>query len=362
VLVIYVVATMLAYGTAMTSESIPIRTADYYLIVEIMLVLSVFFYLDVIHDYVALARVVKALVAGGLVSAVFAVLAHLTGVELATVLRPPGLVEKGTILNRVLLRGEVVRSQGSAGHPLELAAILTIILPIAVGLTYSLRENGKRWLPWAVATLVILVGVAVSVSRSALIGVLAAFVVMAFFWPIRRTIGMLVGAIGFATLLFAFNPPLFNAYASTLGLGTSDPSAQYRVVAARYILSRMSMFGSYGEAPGATGYIFDDQYLYRLSQGGIVGLFAYVVLLAATLTLALRAYTNARKRMNPALPIGSAQLFLGLAASLTAYAVMNVVLDVGGFVQIWTTMWLLIATSAVAYRLSRRPAGELPFT
>jgi hypothetical protein len=42
--------------------------------------------------------------------------------------------------------------------------------------------------------------------------------------------------------------------------------------------------------------------------------------------------------------------------------VMNVVLDVGGFVQIWTTMWLLIATSAVAYRLSRRPAGELPFT
>lgn len=359
VLATYFVSTLMAYGVGMTSESIPIRTTDYYLVVEVLLILSVVFYFNVVRSASGLSRIVKALIAGGVVSAMFAILAHVTGADLAAILRPPGLVEKEAILNRDLVRGDVVRPQGSAGHPLELAALLTIIFPLGVGLTYGLRAEGKRWWPWAAATLVILIGAVVSVSRAALIGLFAAYALMALFWPIRRTLGMLAGVVALAALVFVVNPPLFRAYSSTLVLGMGDPSAQYRVAAAQYILSHFTMFGSFGRGGGTDNYVFDDQYLYRLAETGVVGLLAYVLLVGLSLVLALRAFVNARNRANPELPAASAHLFLGLAASLTAYAVMNIVLDVGGFVQIWTTMWLLLATSATAYRMSTaKPARK----
>lgn len=358
VLAIYVISTATAYGIGMTREAIPIKTVDYYFVVEIMLVLSVLFYFNVIHSYVGLRRVIKGLVAGAFVSAVFAILAHTTGVELARVLRPPGLIEKGAILTGELVRGDVVRPQGSADHPLELAAVLTITFPLAVGLAYSLRAAGERWRAWAAVAAVILVGVAVSVSRSALIGLLAAYIVMATFWPIRRTLAVLGAGAGLATLVFVANPALFQAYSSTVGLGRADPSAQYRLAAARYILSHFSMFGSFGQGGGADNYVFDDQYLYRLAETGVAGLLAYLILLGTTFALALRAFLNARDEANTQLPTGSSQLLLGLVASLAAYATMNVVLDVGGFAQIWTTMWILVATSAVAWRISRKPHGR----
>jgi hypothetical protein len=355
VVAIYLVSTLMAYGIGMTSESIPVRTADYYVVVEILLICSVVFYFNVVRSFGELSRIVKALIAGAVVSAMFAIVAHMTGSDLAAMMHPPGLVEKDAILNRDLVRGDVVRPQGSAGHPLELAALLTIIFPLGVGLTYSLRASGKRWWPWAAASLAILIGVVVSVSRAALIGLLAALVVMALFWPIRRTLGMLGGVAGLAAIVFVANPPLFDAYSSTMVLGMGDPSAQYRLGAAQYILSNFTMFGAFGRGGGSDNYIFDDQYLYRLSETGAFGLLAYVVLVGLALVLALRAFIDARKGLNPELPKASVHLFLGLLASLTAYAVMNIVLDVGGFVQIWTTMWLLVATSAVAFRLSRRP-------
>jgi hypothetical protein len=358
VLLIYFMSTLTAYGIGMTQESIPIKTVDYYLVAEILLILAVIYYFNVVHSYTGLSRIIKALVAGGVVSAVFAILAHGTGADLAAVLRPPGLVEREAILNHDLVRGEVVRPQGSAGHPLEFAAVLTIIFPLAVGLTYSLRAECKRWLPWAMASVIIVIGVAVSVSRSALIGLFAAFVVMALFWPIRRTLLMIAGVLCLAVLVFLVNPPLFEAYSSTLGMGTDDPSAQFRLAAARYILSHFTLFGSFGQGGGTDNYVFDDQYLYRLSETGMFGLLAYVLLLGTSLVLAIRAFLNVRHRKVSGVPAASAHLFLGLTASLTAYAVMNIVLDVGGFVQIWTTMWLLVATSAVAYRISCRPDSE----
>jgi hypothetical protein len=359
VLAVYFMSTLMAYGIGMTRESIPVRQADTDLVVEIMLILAVIFYFSVVHSYIGLRRVIKGLVAGSVVSAIFAIIAHITGVELATVLRPPGLIEKGTLLNSGLFRVDVVRPQGSADHPLELAAVLTIMFPLAVGLTYSMRAGRERWRLWAVATLIILIGVAVSVSRSALIGLFAACVFMALHWPIRRTLAMFGGILGLAMLVFAIKPPLLKAYSSTLGLGWRDPSAQYRAAAAQYILSHVSVFGSFAQGAGTSGYItFDNQYLHRLSEAGIFGLLAYIMLLGTSLVLAFRVFANARNRTNCELPAASAHLFLGLAASFIAYAVMSIVLDVGGFVQIWTTLWLLLATSAVAFRISRRPDGK----
>ncbi|MGB3482218.1 MAG: O-antigen ligase family protein [Mycobacterium sp.] len=358
VVAVFFTATLTAYGIGMTRASVPVRPADTDLVVEIMLVLTAYFFFTAVHDHAGLRRIVKALVAGAVVSAVFAIVAHFTGSELAAVLKPPGLVEKGEILNTDLFRGDVVRPQGSADHPLELAAVLAMIFPLAVGLTYSLRAGGQRWRPWAVAAAIVLGGVAVSVSRSALAGLFATFVFMALYWPIRRTLLMFASGVVLAALVFAVNPPLFKAYSVTLGMGWADPSAQYRVAAARYIMSHFSLFGSYAAGAGTSGFvIFDNQYLHHLSGAGIVGLVSYVVLLATAFLLAFRAYRYTRTL--PGSSGAAADLYLGLAASFVTFACINVFLDVGGFVQIWTTMWLLIATAAVAFRISREQVTYL---
>ena len=88
ILATYLLSTLMAYGMGMTRESTPIRTSDYHIVVEIMLILSVVFYFNVVHSYVGLRRVIKGLVAGGAVSAIFAILANITGLDLASYASP----------------------------------------------------------------------------------------------------------------------------------------------------------------------------------------------------------------------------------------------------------------------------------
>ena len=83
------------------------------------------------------------------------------------------------------------------------------------------------------------------------------------------------------------------------------------------------------------------------------------MLVGTALALAFLAFRNARNRANTQLPAAAAHLFLGIAASISAFAVVSIFLDTAGFLQIWTTMWLLIAMSAVAFRISRRPDGQV---
>jgi hypothetical protein len=363
VLALYSLSTLAAYGAGMMRPSTPIVEVDANLIREFLAISLVFFFFTVIHGYVGLRRVIKGLVAGGVVSAVLAILAHFTGVEAATMLRLPGLRDAGAILNRDLVRVDVVRPQASAGHPLELAVVLAMIFPLALGLTQSLRARGERWWPWAVATAIILAGIAVSVSRGAVLGLVAAFVVMARYWPIRRTLGTLA-VIGVGLMVGpVLESSLFEAYSKMFGLGLEEGSINSRQTAAEDLLSNIPLFGMYGQGGSAKNPpTLDNDYLSQLQEIGVLGLLSYLMVLGTTLALAFLAFRNARNRASTELPASCAHLFLALAASFTAYAAMSIFLDVSGFIQTWTTMYLLIAASAVAFRISRKVDGEFART
>jgi len=213
------------------------------------------------------------------------------------------------------------------------------------------------------ATGIILGGAAVSVSRSAVLGIVAVFVVMACNWPIRRTLSYLAIVGGCAVIGMFFGSSLFNAYSAMFGLGLDEASANSRQAAAESLLAKIPFWGVYGEGGSALNPpTLDDEYLSRLQQIGVFGLLSYLAMLVTTLTLAFLAYRNARNRVNADLPVSSAHLFLALGASVTAYAVMSIFLDVDGFIQTWTIMWLLIAASAVAFRISRGSRCEVGST
>jgi O-antigen ligase len=339
---------------------------DQVMIREILLIGSFLFCFIVIHGYVGLTRVIKGLVAGGVVSSVVAIVASLTGSESAPQLRLPGLVKTAPLYftSDDMFREGMVRAQGSASHPLELACVLTIIFPLALSLTLSLRATGKRWWPWAVATALVVGGIVVSVSRSGAIGLIVALAVMACYWPIRRTLAMLAAGSAVLAVGVVLQAPAVTGYLAIFG---ADRSVEQRVAVTSALPFDISLFGTYGlgvgrqvpRNPAAEIPTLDDQYLKVLAEQGVLGLVAYVALVGTTLAVAFLAFKNARNRVNAQLPQESAPLFLGIAASFAAYAVVTFFLDAAGFLQIWTTMWLLIAIAAVAYRISRRPIDEI---
>src|SRR6476646_275673 len=69
ILTVYLLSTLIAYGAAMMRPSVPLDNVDAGLIREMLLVSVVFFFFSVVHTYAGLERVIKGLVAGGVVSA-----------------------------------------------------------------------------------------------------------------------------------------------------------------------------------------------------------------------------------------------------------------------------------------------------
>ena len=148
-----------------------------------------------------------------------------------------------------------------------------------------------------------------------------------------------------------------------LSIFGADRSVEQRAAVATALPFDISWFGNLGLAtivstPAAVVPTLDDQYLSVLAKMGVLGLVAYLILVVTTLTLAFVAFKNVRKRRSVQVPAEANQLFLGIAASVSAYVAVSVFLDTAGFLQIWTLTWLLIALSAIAYRITRPPKPE----
>lgn len=135
VLTLFFLSTLLAYGAGMMRPSTPISAADQNLVREAAFLLVVLFIFTVVRTYSGLERILKGLILGACVAAALAIVKHLTGVEVAESMRLPGLNSLDNVVTLELIRGDLVRPQSTAGHPLELAVVLTMVFPLALGLT-----------------------------------------------------------------------------------------------------------------------------------------------------------------------------------------------------------------------------------
>jgi hypothetical protein len=89
----------------------------------------------------------------------------------------PGLREVGnveTLLERSIFR----RPSGTAGHPIEFGVVCAIATPLAAHYAFRAKEHGRRVWPWWLALITVAVGAMVSLSRSAILGLLAAGLVL----------------------------------------------------------------------------------------------------------------------------------------------------------------------------------------
>jgi hypothetical protein len=299
------------------------------------------FVLDTVHSGAELERLVRWLVIAGAIGAGCAVLGVVGHVDIAAI-TPPGLKATPELVQPIPRDG-ITRAQGTAAHPLELAAVMTVLFPLAVHCFFAARERGSRWWPWLIPPALIGAAGALSISRSFFVGLGVEFVILALYWPLRRTAIVLgCGALGVLALLFT-KGGVVGFFVKLFTQGSGDDSLLHRTLARQAAYALINAHPLVGMGLGSydtTRYpILDNQYLGLLVETGIVGLIGFLCYLG---TAAWGAFAR-----------GSTHRDLGaaLGAGIVAYAVINLILDTGGFLQISALAAILVGLTGALHRI-----------
>lgn len=357
---LYAVTSLVSFGSlsSRSTARAVVASSQTNIITEFALVALFFFVITVVRTPLALEWTAKALVVGGAISASFGVIEYATGIDLASMLKPPLLKDHGSVLTEALMREGFARPQGSAGHPLELSAVLTVLVPIALGVFYAARAQGRKSWHWAAMALLLAGAAALTLSRSAVVGLAVAFVFMAWKWPIRRVLTLL--GLGAAGLVWGYvtDSKLLNAFVTVFATSGTDSSLASRDVGREFVVEHFADHLWFGEGTATYSVrghpVLDNQYLGRLMETGVVGLVTFVALLGtAFVYVVLASHRFARRSGGTGTDAGMFELTRGLGGALAAFAVVALILDVSGFAQIWLMMWVLVALAGSSYFIAR---------
>lgn len=352
----YACASFVSYGGAMARgvpSGITVDAMDRYVQVDLLLVGMVLLIMAAVRSEHGLRLVLGGLVVGGTVSALFGLVYAATGIDLAPNFRIPVLTKASDfVLVKNFMRAGLNRPQGSAGHALELCAVLTVLIPLGVALILGARKRGARAWPWTVCTAILVAADLASLSRSAVVGGAAAVAVMSWRWPVRRLLVIVVGVVGAFVVGLVFQIKVILALIETFAGSGDDPSLQSRAVGQAYVAENVWKRLWFGQGVGAYPTlkqpVLDNQYLSRLMEAGVFGLLTFIAALVLALYLAIRASARATG--------ATAELASGLSGAIAALLVICLILDTSGFMQIWYLTWILAALAGVVHRLS----GEDP--
>lgn len=261
----------------------------------------------------------------------------------------PGLQPSG--FGGIDLRDGFVRASATAIHSVEYAMVLTMILPVA--LTLALRDTKRsfaaRWFP--ASTLLVAAGL--SVSRSALLGLLVVMIVLVLSWrPTERWIAVAAGIVGLAGMWI-----LMPGMAGTL-LGMfdgSDPSITSRTDSYGLAFSFIKEHPLFGRGLGTflpSYRIVDNQYLGLLVMVGIVGTAAFLLIIFCALGTVLSGRARTESSLHRELGIALFAMVLG-GALLTAF------FDSFSFPQACGMLMLALGLCG-AYRTLATPVPDKP--
>ena len=293
-------------------------------------------------------RVLRVLSWGGAFCGVVAALQFSVSLDVAQYLRElPGFT-----LNHdnpaVFLRGAVNRVTGTAITPIELGVVAGMLIPIAVyvGLYDRDRSTVRRWAPVALTSL----GVATSVSRSAIISAVVGFGVLVVLMPPVPRLAALC-AVPFAIAgAFVSAHGLIGTLTSFFSAGTTDSSIAWRVhdySLVERLWRDAPWFGHGGGTyiPDNPLNIFDNQYLHTTVELGAVGVVALTIFLVFPSIAALMARRRSR---SPELRL----LCAALAGPGLAAAACSLTFDSLSFPMFVNVYALLIGLIGTCWRLA----------
>jgi O-antigen ligase len=265
-------------------------------------------------------------------------------------------------------RASLMRVAGTTMHPIELGVVSAMLLPLSIWRALYDRQGWKR-LQWAVVGLFILTN-AMTVSRSALIGIAIALVItLPFLPPIAKRWSVVLVPLG-AAGLFVGVPGLIGTLFNASTAGSSDSSITYRTEDYPLVLRLVADRPWFGSGPGTwipikAIDVFDNEYLLVAVTMGVVGLIGLVAYLLVPALAALGAAKGAQDRELGLLAAASAAAgFIATVASGTfdSLSFQVFAMLVPFFIGLSGASWLMVKNQLDPHRTepSRVSAGEVP--
>lgn len=249
-------------------------------------------------------------------------------------------------------RQGLARPSGTATHPIEFAALLSMVVPIAIMDAKSRSQVRLRHL-LPVALLVL--GVALSLSRTAILCFGLALVLIFPALPKAWRWGGAIATLILVGILYVAVPGMVGTLRGLfLGI-TEDPSVLSRTNAyavAGDFFARAPLIGRGLGTFLPKYWIVDNMYVQLVVEIGLLGVLALLALFVTAIVCAWRAqrlFSPGRDR----------DLATGLMASLVAGATSFAFFDALSFPQAAFCMFLLVGTAGAQWRIARQTTGKL---
>jgi O-antigen ligase len=350
-----------SYLVATTRPITPIEVsaADRGLVSTIAWLGMLLFALDGLTNLVTLDTLLRRLsLAGGCLGAL-GLLQFATKQPFTNYIQIPGLSASHD-LESVTSRADLTRPAGTAIHPIEFGAVLTMILPIA--LHYALTDRDRspvvRWFP----VLTIAAAVPISISRSAVISAVVVLIMLLPTWDRRLRTRAIAFIVALMCVLYLTVPGLLGTLTSLFTGISEDSSAQSRTDSyslAFEFIRRQPIFGRGFKTFLPSYRILDNQYLLTTIETGIVGLAAFLALLISAIALARR---SRRQSTDPRVR----SLAQALAASVTAAAFSFAFYDEFSFPMAASLLFIVLGTTGAMARILdtsiMRTTADHPFS
>ena len=244
-----------------------------------------------------------------------------TGLDATKYIIIPGLTAQAPTTD-LLSRNGLNRPAATAAHPLEFAAVLAMVLPIAINRArFAPPElRVRRWLQVA------LIGAALpmTVSKAAVLALgVVCLVVLPTWSKVERRIAYVVMILGVVALWFLV-PGLLSTFRTLFATLTGDSSTTSRTsafsTALPYIAQHPWLGHGFGTFFPATYFFTDDQYLLSLIEIGVVGVLA---LLGLFITGLVTARKVRHATTNPEIRDLGQSLTATIAVSMVTFATFD---------------------------------------
>lgn len=245
--------------------------------------------------------------------------------------------------------GGLVRVAGTAGHFIEFSVLMVLGLLVAIHFArFSTRRRDRQ--VYTALALVQAGVIPLALSRTGLLGLAAAVLLLALVWPLRTTVQVLVAGVGLAAVIQVVRPGLLATLRALVLAGDRDPSVQGRLEDYDYLAPFIRERPWFGRGVGTfvpdVYRIIDNQWLVTLVTAGIVGVAGLAAFLLAGIVLAARVH-----RLAPA--ARDRDLAAVLAVGIGVAAVSAIAFDALYFSTFFVVLHLLLGLAGALWRVTR---------
>lgn len=264
---------------------------------------------------------------------------------------PPLLVfDRGSLVG-LDARGDdgLFRVAGTAGHYIEFSVLMVIGLVVAIHFARFAASRRDRQIYGGLAMLCAGV-IPISLSRTGVLALAAAILLLALIWPLRTTFNVLVVGVGVAATVQVLRPGLLATLQSLIMAGDEDPSVRGRLEDYAYVAPFIRERPWLGRGTGTwlpeLYQLLDNQWLATLVTTGILGVAALALYFLSGIVIAVRVRRSARTAVDRHLAAVLA-VIIGVAAT-TAFTY-----DALYFTTFFITLHLLLGLIGAMWRLTR---------